>query len=157
MSDIDWSQGIPVNIGPWQVGLTEPSPETAGYWEGVASHELRLKRCTGCGKTHHPRRILCWQCGSTEMTWVRASGSGAVYTFSTIHRAPNPEFQDEVPYTVGIVMLDEGVPLFTRFLHDEEGAAGAIVVGARVEVDFQDVHGTLLPVMKIAPAGAENG
>lgn len=153
MNDIDWSQGIPVNIGPWQVGLTEASPETSGYWDGVASGELRIKRCSGCGKAHHPRRILCWECGSTDLAWIEASGSGAIYSFSTIHRAPDPEFQDDVPYTVGIAMLDEEVPIFTRFVQDADQLDGLLTIGARVRVEFRDVRGTLLPVMRILPPG----
>lgn len=154
MNQVDWSQGIPVNIGRWQVGLTEPSPETAGYWEGIAAGELRMKICEGCGKFHHPRRILCWRCGSTQMNWVRVSGSGSVYTFSTIHRASEPDFQDDVPYTVGIAMLDEGVPIFTRFVYDEDDV-GLLAVGTRVEVDFRRLGGVLLPVMRLlAPDGA---
>lgn len=145
--EIDWSKGIPVNIGPWQFGLTEPSPETEGYWEGVARDELRVKRCEGCEKVHHPRRILCWVCGSTEFQWLTAAGTGEIYTFSTIYRAPDPAFQDDLPYSVGIALLDEAVPLFTRFVHN--AGESALRVGARVRVEFQVIRETRLPVMRV--------
>ena len=57
--DHDWSEGLPFMIGPYELGLTETSPETAGFWEGVASGELRIKRCANCGRHLHPRRIFC--------------------------------------------------------------------------------------------------
>jgi uncharacterized protein len=131
VTPIDWSEGLALRIGPYDVGLTETSPETAGYWEGVAHDELRIKRCQGCGRHLHPRRIFCPQCRSHELAWVRAGGAGTVYTFSTVYRSPSPEF--EAPYTNGIVELAEGVHLFGRLIGKDHDR---ITIGDKVQAEF---------------------
>lgn len=143
---IDWSEGLPLMIGPYEVGLTETSPETGAYWDGVRRGELMIKHCQDCGRYLHPRRIFCPQCMSNQLADVRSNGSGVVYTFSTVYRAPSAEF--EAPYTNGIVELDEGVFLYGRLTGREPEA---ISIGARVEVDFEPVQagGDPLPVYRV--------
>jgi uncharacterized OB-fold protein len=121
-------------MGPYQVGLTETSPETAGYWSGVARGELMIKLCTSCGRRLYPRRMFCPECASDALDWVVAGGGGHVYTFSTIYRAPSSEL--EVPYTNGIVELDEGVHLFGRLVGKDHER---IRIGDRVQVEFASV------------------
>lgn len=140
---IDWSVGIPMTAGPYFVGLYQPSPETAGYWEGVAAGEIRVKECQACKRLWHPKRIVCTDCGSSRMGWKTAAGTGEIYSFSEVHRTPSPIFEASAPYTVGIVRLTEGVHLFTRF----EGAAGEIAIGTPVRADFRKMEsGQLMPV-----------
>lgn len=113
---LDWANGMPLMVGPIQIGHAEPSPETAGYWEGIDNKELRIKKCERCGRFHHPRRIFCFACGSDAFAWIAIEGRGTVYSFSTVHRAPSEEFAAEVPYTVGIVEVSEGVHIFSRIV-----------------------------------------
>ena len=143
----DWSGGLPLKAGEWFIGLYQPSPETTGYWEGVAAHELRLKHCPACARDFHPKRIVCTDCGSPNLVWKRASGRGTVYSFSEVHRAPSPAFAASVPYIVGLVRLEEGVHLFTRF----EG--GPVAIGTPVHVDFRVLElGMLMPVFRVEGA-----
>jgi hypothetical protein len=147
MSTIDWSAGLPLNLGPFMIGLAETSPETEGYWEGVRRGELMIKRCGGCGRHLYPRRIFCPACTSDDLAWTRSAGSGEVYTFSTVYRAPSSDFA--VPYTNGIVRLDEGVHMFGRLVGKEHEA---IAIGDRVNVDFREIRAGdgALPVYKVA-------
>ncbi|HWX47119.1 MAG TPA: OB-fold domain-containing protein [Roseomonas sp.] len=145
----DWSHGMPLMAGDWFIGLYQPSPETVGYWEAVARRELVLKYSPAAGRWYHPKRIVCTETGSTALEWRRASGRGTVYSFSEVHRAPSAVFAGSVPYTVGLVALEEGVHLFTRFIAD----AGPIAIGAPARVDFQVLEGgTLLPVFRVGAA-----
>lgn len=140
----DWSKGVPLKVGPWTLGLYQPSPETKGYWEAVTGDELVVKRCGNCQRLHHPRRIVCTACGSKDMQWQRVSGRGTVYSFSVVHRAVSPELKDSVPYTVGIVRLEEGVHLFTRFFAEDERP---IAIEDAVAVEFRTLElGHYLPV-----------
>jgi uncharacterized OB-fold protein len=50
---------------------------------------------------------------------VPLSGRGKLYSQTVVHAAP-AVFQDEVPYRVGIVDLNEGVRIATRVLADIE-------------------------------------
>ncbi len=35
MKNVDWANGMPLMVGPIQIGHAEPSPETIGYWDGI--------------------------------------------------------------------------------------------------------------------------
>ncbi len=146
---IDWTKGLPFMAGPYFVGLYQPSPETAGFWEGIAANELRLRHCRACGHLWHPKRIVCTQCGSTDLDWQRVAGSGEVYSFSEVHRAPTPAFASSVPYALGLVRLDEGVHLFTRYFAEP----GALRIGAKARVDFRVLElGQKMPVFTVGAA-----
>jgi uncharacterized OB-fold protein len=143
---IDWSKGLPFMAGPYFVGLYQPSPETAGFWNGVASDELRVRRCTRCHHLWHPKRIVCTACGSSELEWTRVAGTGTVYSFTEVHRAPTPAFANSVPYQMGLVALDEGVHLFTRFFAEP----GTLRIGASATVDFRVLElGQKMPVFVV--------
>jgi uncharacterized protein len=58
------------------------------------------------------------------------SGSGEVYSYTTIEHAP-AGFEEQAPYVVAIVRLDEG-PMLTAQLTDLGGRAPEI--GMRVEM-----------------------
>jgi len=142
-TQIDWSKGLPFMAGPYFVGLYQPSPETAGFWDGVAADELRLKRCTACNRLWHPKRIVCTQCGASELAWLPVSGRGEIYSFSEVHRAPTPAFTASVPYAVGVVRLAEGVHLFTRLFADP----GRLQIGAPVRCGFRVLElGQRMPI-----------
>ena len=145
-TQIDWSKGLPFMAGPYFVGLYQPSPETAGYWEGVAAGELRVKHCRNCNHLWHPKRIVCTQCGSDDLDWRTVAGTGEVYSFSEVHRAPTPAFAASVPYALGLIKLDEGVHLFTRFFAEP----GTLAIGARAKVDFRVLElGQKMPVFVV--------
>lgn len=133
---IDWSKGLPFTAGPYFVGLYQPSPETAGFWDGVMANQLRIKKCNACGQVWHPKRIVCTACGSSDLGWTVASGRGSVYSFSEVHRAPTPAFAASVPYTLGVVRLEEGVHLFSRLFAGDS----PIGLDAAVTVDFRTLE-----------------
>lgn len=142
----DWSRGFVLRAGDKSLGLFQPSPETAGYWQGVERRELLLRECLDCGTLHHPRRIVCSACASAKLSWKRASGEGTVYTYSEIHRTTGV-FGASVPYVVGIVKLAEGVYLFSRIV---AAAERKVEIDAPVRVDFRVLEeGYLLPVFVV--------
>jgi len=139
----DWSGGKKVMVGDLFLGLYQPSPETTGFWEGVKRRELLFKRCE-CGLYHHPRRMLCSNCTSENLTMVKAKGVGKVYSFSEIYRAPTPEYAQTVPYTVGLIETPEGVYFFCRI---DNGREKPITIGDNVKLDFRVLEsGYFLPV-----------
>lgn len=140
---MNWSRGFVLRAGDKSLGLYQPSPETAGYWQGVERRELLLKECSACGGLHHPRTIVCSKCGAAKMSWKRASGDGTVYTYSEIHRTMGV-FNASVPYVVGIVRLREDVYLFSRIIATE---GRKVAIDSPVSVDFRVLEeGYLLPV-----------
>lgn len=57
------------------------------------------------------------------------AGTGAVYSFTTLQEPPEG-FEDQAPYTLALVKLDEG-PLVTAQLTDLDGP---VQIGDRVEM-----------------------
>lgn len=110
-------------------------------------YQLIGNRCLRCGGKYFPPRLVCPDCHSTELERFPFSGKGELYSFTTLHQAP-AGFEDLVPYSVGMIKLDEG-PMVEAMLTDvdpdeleigmrmemvtrkirEEGARGLIVYG----------------------------
>lgn len=68
----------------------------------------------------------------TELAGLKysLSGHGEVYTFSTMYNVPKG-FEDQAPYTVAIIRLDEG-PMVTAQLTDVN--QDQVKIGMRVEM-----------------------
>ncbi len=110
-----------------------PDAETAPFWEAVAAGRLDLQRCRSCSRHVFYPRSLCPHCGGADLDWVTVSGRGTVYSFTVVHRAP-AEFQDEAPYVVALVELEEGARMLTRLIGVEPAA---VRVSMPVEVTLQ--------------------
>jgi uncharacterized protein len=63
--------------------------------------------CKGCGYSTFPPRADCPECMSGEFEFKEWSGKGTIYTLTRIDAAPTG-FEDEVPYTVAVVDLEDG-------------------------------------------------
>ena len=74
--------------------------------------------CERCGDKIFPPRDICPECEAPAKTPYTFSGLGEVYSYSTVHDAPDG-YQDNIPYTVALVKLEEG-PLVTAQLADVE-------------------------------------
>jgi len=90
------------------------------YWDGLSKGVIRLQRCSDCGRCQDFPQGRCRHCLSTNLGWIDAAGTGALHSYSTVHRAPSPEFARHAPYVVGMVRLPEGVQLMARILVADE-------------------------------------
>jgi len=86
--------------------------------------------CESCGKKIFPPRDICPNCEAPAKTPYTFSGLGEVYSYSTVHHVPEG-YQDNAPYTVALVKLQEG-PLVTAQLTDVEPER--VSVGMPVEM-----------------------
>ncbi|KRW91901.1 hypothetical protein SD51_06595 [Alicyclobacillus tengchongensis] len=114
------------------------------FWEGCRQGVLRIQRCKTCARYVFYPRSICPHCMSDDLVFVEAKGLGTVYTYTVVHRGFGP-FQDEVPFTIALVDLDEGVRMMTRIVDAGEG----IGIGDRVEVVFSERDdGLVLPYFR---------
>ncbi|MFF3911788.1 bifunctional MaoC family dehydratase N-terminal/OB-fold nucleic acid binding domain-containing protein [Streptomyces sp. NPDC001848] len=88
--------------------------DNAGFWEGVARHQLLIQRCADCGTPRFPWLPGCNACGSPEWDAFEASGSGTVYSYVVLHHPPFPAF--DPPYAVGLIELTEGVRIVSNVI-----------------------------------------
>ena len=93
----------------------KPTPETQPFWDGTAAGELRIQRCTACERHYFYPRPSCPRCGGDQVEWVRASGRATLYSYVINHR-PAPGFEDEAPYAIAVVELEEGVRMMTNIV-----------------------------------------
>jgi uncharacterized protein len=91
----------------------EPTPDTQPFWDGCAAGELRIQRCTDCGRAYFYPRPVCPHCGSVRVEWFTASGAATLYSYVINHR-PAPGWEDEAPYAIAVVELAEGPRMMTN-------------------------------------------
>jgi uncharacterized OB-fold protein len=111
------------------------SPEAAEYFAGTVRGELRVQRCRSCGLHHHYPRIACPHCGSDDLGWITATGLGTVHSFTVIRQQGIPPFDEQVPFVVALVDLDETGARFVAQLPTVIPEAAA--VGMRVRAAFR--------------------
>lgn len=128
--------------------VPHPTAETEPFWAGTRAGKLMMPRCEACGAFHFYPRQLCPACGSDRLAWAETGGRGTVYSFTIVHRPPNPAFEADVPYAVGIVALDEGPHMMTRITGV---APDAVRIGMPVRVRFEPAgEETALPIFEVA-------
>ena len=100
--------------------------------------------CAHCGRRHVPPAYVCQACHGTQLEPVELSGLGRIYSFTTIHVAPEG-FAGEAPYHVAVIDLDDGVRATARI---ERAAGRSIEIGSRVEFSQSDDHGFLFRLVE---------
>jgi uncharacterized OB-fold protein len=86
--------------------------------------------CPHCDAKIFPPRDVCPNCAGEAKTPFAFSGKGEVYSFTTVHDAPQG-YEGNAPYTVAIVKLAEG-PMVTAQLTDVDN--NQVGIGMPVEM-----------------------
>jgi len=117
--------------------LPAPDVDSAPYWDGCKSHRLLLQRCDACASFRFPAGPVCPNCNSREARWMPASGRGTVFSWIVVrHPVPAEVYGADVPYTVALIDLEEGVRMASNVVGCDPEALHA---GMRVSVHFDDV------------------
>jgi uncharacterized OB-fold protein len=123
---------------------------SAPYWQACARHELKLPRCSQCGRLSLPPDIVCPHCRSAEpgWTWQAVSGRGKIRTWTVVRHSFLQGF--DLPFVLADVELDDdpGVRMVGRLL---DGPETDLALGDRVEVAFEDIaDGIAIPSFRRA-------
>ena len=117
--------------------LPAPSPEvtdeTEAYWTAAAEGRLVLPRCNRCGTILWLPKEFCADCGTVDVSWVDAAGTGTVYTFAVQRRPGRGAYAEAHPYVVAYVELDEGIRMLTNIVDCD---VDDVTIGMRVQVTF---------------------
>jgi len=107
------------------------------YWR-LRNQRYRLEgsRCTDCGERHFPPRDICPRCKSQSLQPFVLVGRGTVYSFTTVHQAPDI-FDKNIPYVVAMIDLQEG-PRITAQLTDVK--AQDVAIGMPVELVIRKIY-----------------
>ncbi len=96
--------------------LPLPSADNIEFYRATRRGELRFQRCSECGSWRHYPRPACGECHSLDFAWELSSGCGHIYTWTIVRGPTLPAFQDELPYNVIDVVMDEGVHFQSQLL-----------------------------------------
>ena len=109
----------------------EPNPETQAFWDAAKEGRLLLKHCRACGELHYYPRALCPFCFSDQTEWRQAKGTGTIYSYSVMRRAP-------VPHAIAYVTLAEGVTMMTNLVDCD---FDRLKIGQSVKLVFKPTQG----------------
>jgi uncharacterized OB-fold protein len=105
----------------------------------AAEGRLLLRRCLACRDAHYYPRLPCPFCGSEELEWEQAAGTGRIYSYSVTHQGPEP-------WVIAYVTLTEGPTLMTNIVdtpHDQ------LAVDLEVELVTRETpHGIHAPFFR---------
>ena len=87
-------------------------PYAAQFWAYTQKKELRLQKCSDCGKFRWPPGPTCDKCLSDNAEWAAVAGRGKVLSWTTFRRKYFDEYP--APHTAIVLELDEG-PLFVSY------------------------------------------
>lgn len=128
--------------------LPHPTDVTQPFWNAAKRHELNIQRCTSCGAYIFYPREVCSECLCPDLTWIRVSGRGTLYSYTIAQAPTHPGFADDAPYVIAIVELTEGPHITTNIV----GCLPADVsIGMPVVATFEDVNDEVT-LVKFRPA-----
>lgn len=86
----------------------------AEFRAGLAGGDLLIQQCGDCGKPNMYPRYACPHCQSENLGWVQSVGKGTLHSFCVLRQGAPEGFEQDLPYAIGVVKLDEGVQLLAR-------------------------------------------
>lgn len=97
----------------------------ANSWRNIkARSSLVGGKCKRCDKYFYPAKDSCDCGGKVKEIWFK--GTGKVISFTKVH-VPPAHLEKQIPYTIGIIELDEGVRLTAQIVDHEDLKAGTPV------------------------------
>lgn len=131
-----------MTMEPIRAILPVPTKDSAAFWAACDAGRLALPRCTACGHVFYYPRQMCPRCGGRELGEVDSAGRGTVFSFTHVAVSfYGASWDDQLPYTVILVDLDEGPRMLSRLIGDSAG----LRVGDRVRLNLVTVEGHKLP------------
>ncbi len=106
------------------------------YNEALKQNKLLGLKCKQCGAITVPPKITCGQCTSADIDIIELGGKGKIQTFTTVFVAPEGR-EDEVPYIIVLVELDEGPWLMGNLTGIEPDKATLEIIGKRVKMEHK--------------------
>ncbi|MAY75399.1 MAG: DNA-binding protein [Phycisphaerae bacterium] len=105
---------------PRQSDFTKP------FWDNLTRGIFTTTRCDSCNRPSFPPKPICPHCWTDQVSWIELEGAGTLYSKTTVHAGP-AAFVRDLPYSVGIIDLDEGLRIAARIIGD-------VNIGDRVEL-----------------------
>ena len=126
------------------------------FWRNLDSrYNLEGTHCTECGEYLYPPRKTCVNCRRLgQIEAYRFKGTGEIVTYTVIRTAAEG-FEEQAPYSLAIIKLDEGPSLTAQVVGSPEN----VHIGMRVSSVFRKLgtdgdRGMIYYGTKFIPADA---
>lgn len=87
------------------------------FWESLRNEQFTTTRCQDCGDTTFPPKVVCPNCFSERLLWIPLGGKGVLYSYTKVWAGPDV-FREDIPYTLCVVDLEEGIRVGSRLLDE---------------------------------------
>lgn len=102
------------------------------YNKAMTKNRLMGLKCNQCGTITCPPQMACRNCNSYDLEVTQLSGKGKITTYTTIFVAPEGR-ENEAPYTIVLVELEEGPWIMGNLYDTDPEKAGMELIGKQVE------------------------
>ncbi len=103
------------------------------YSKALKRNKLMGIKCNDCQAITCPPKITCQECTGTNLEVTQLGGTGKIVTFSTMYVAPEGR-QNEAPYTIVVVELDEGPWIMGNLCEMELAKIDMQLIGRKVKL-----------------------
>ena len=111
----------------------------------LQTKSVEFARCRRCARAWLPESRECPFCLHADWQREVASGRGRLISWCTYHVAYSEELKHRLPYTIGIVELDEGPRLVSAVAEDSSDLA----IDTEVYVELQTMSGAIVPMLRV--------
>lgn len=107
------------------------------FYDNLAKGKIMGIKCKKCKKYTFPPLLLCKECSSKNIKWVKMSGKGKLLFYSSTI-LPAKKFAKEPASAYGLVELKEGPVFFTKINNAKISSPEAIEKGnAKLPLDVK--------------------
>lgn len=106
------------------------------YSKALTKGKLLGLKCKSCSNITIPPKMTCQECGGTDLDIVELNKRGKIVTFTLVQVAPEGR-QNEVPYIIALVKLEEGPWIMGNLIDIDPGTATMDLIDRDVKVGFR--------------------
>lgn len=121
------------------------------YNKALRKNKLMGLKCNKCGTVTCPPMMVCSECSGTDLDIVQLTGKGKIVTFTTTNVAPEGR-QNEVPYTIVLVELNEGPWIMGNLVDMDPAMVTMDVIGKSVKLGHRVFPGDKYSAGSARPA-----
>ena len=103
------------------------------YHNALKKNILLGLKCKKCGSITCPPMMACGDCSSYDLEIKELRGSGVIKTYTMINFAPEGR-ENEVPYIVVLVELEEGPWIMGNFCDIDPSRVTMDLIGKKVKL-----------------------
>ena len=107
-------------------------------------------KCGTCHAVSFPKKSICSRCNGGEIQEILLSRRGKLVTYTEVHHKP-PDYEGDVPYYIGRVLLPEGVFILAQLSKGREDLRSDMDMELVVEPIYTREKGELIRGYKFRP------